>query len=83
MTSPSIFEFSVPLSLKRSKTHCGEKRDTKVNSKTQLMLLFGGWGGWGFYLKKRERKQKFSTFEFSSYVDFRSIVSIIYMLSSY
>lgn len=40
-------------------------------------------GEWGFYFKKRERKQKFSTFEFSSYVDFRSIVSIIYMLSSY
>ena len=82
MTSPSIFESSGPLSLKRSKTHCGEKGDTKVISKTQLMLLFG-WGGGFFLFKKERKKSEFSTFEFSSYVDFRSIVSIIYMLNSY
>lgn len=63
MTSPSIFEFSVPLSLKRSKTHCGEKRDTKVNSKTQLMLLFGGWGvGVGFLFKKERKKAEIFNF---------------------
>lgn len=64
MTSPSIFEFSVPLSLKRSKTHCGEKRDTKVNSKAQLMLLFGGWGSGVSILKREKESRNFQLLSF-------------------
>lgn len=63
MTSPSIFEFSVPLIIEEVKDPLWGEEDTKVNSKTQLMLLFGGWGvGVGFLFKKERKKAEIFNF---------------------
>lgn len=80
MTSPNIFEPSGPISLKRSKTHGGERGTPRSSQKLSVHFFFS--------IKKErrrlsERAENSPIFEFSSYVDFRSTVSTIYMLSSY